>query len=364
MFAQGPSTPSARPGSPAASFLRRCRPVVEVALYVFVALASIAGCRKTAATVQGHEASLLIAAYDPARSLVAEAKERFVAEEAARGTQVTVRESFGGSGKQARAVIDGLAADVVLLALEDDVDALADAKVLRASWKHGRENNLAPYTSTVVFLVRGGNPKGIRDWNDLARADVALVAPNPKSSSAAKLTYLAAWGWALRQPGGSEQTAEALVRALYTKAVALDATARAATTTFVQNGIGDVLVTWENEAYLARDEAKSSPLDVVLPSASIVAEPAVALVDANVDAHGTRELAERFVATLASPEGQESAARAHLRPRDAKTLAAHRAELGELALFTVDEVFGSWSAAKAAHFANGARLDRILEARR
>ncbi len=364
MFANRHTSVVAPPRSFSPEFAVRFRPAIEIAFYAALGLASIAGCRKSAANVQGHEASLLVAAYDPARSLVAETRQRLATDATAHGSTVTIRESFGGSGKQARAVVDGLPADVVLLGLEDDVDALADAKLVRPDWKQGREGTLAPYTSTVVFLVRGGNPKGVHDWSDLARRDVALVAPNPKSASAAKLTYLAAWGWALRQPGGSEQSAEALVRALYTKAVVLDATARAATTTFVQNGIGDVLVTWENEAYLARDEAMSTPLEVVLPSASILAEPAVAVVDANVDAHGTRPLAERFLAALASPAGQESAARAHLRPRDTKTLASHRGEFGDLALFTVAEVFGSWSAAKAAHFATGARLDRILEARR
>jgi sulfate transport system substrate-binding protein len=328
--------------------------------YVLLAATTVFGCKKTAAITQGNEASLLVAAYDPARSLVAEANKAFTQEHAG----ATVRESFGGSGKQARAIVDGLAADMAVLALEEDVQALVDAKLVKPDWAAAREGALAPFTSTVVFLVRQGNPKGIRDWSDLARADVALVAPNPKTSSAAKLTYLAAWGWATRQPEGSEAKAEELVRALYTKAVVLDATARAATTTFLQNGIGDVLVTWENEAYLARDESKGAPVEVVVPPLSIVAEPAVAVVDANVEKHGTRALAEAYVAKLFTPELQEAAARAHFRPRDAKVREAHRAEFAETKLVTVAEVTGSWAEAKRRHFGTGALLDKILESRR
>jgi sulfate transport system substrate-binding protein len=327
--------------------------VLLVALTVF-------GCKKTAATTQGSEASLLVAAYDPARSVVVEASRAFAKDHAG----VAVRESFGGSGKQARAIVDGLAADVAVLAIEDDMQALADAKLMKADWAAERKGALAPFTSTVVFLVRAGNPKGIRDWGDLARADVALVAPNPKSASAAKLSYLAAWGWATRQPSGSEATAEALVRALYTKAVVLDATARAAMTTFLQNGIGDVLVTWENEAYLARDESKGAAVEVVVPPLSIVAEPAVAVIDANVDKHGTRALAEGYVAKLFTPELQEAAARAHFRPRDPAVREAHRAEFAEAKLVTVAEVAGSWAEAKRRHFGSGALLDKILESRR
>lgn len=324
---------------------------------------TLGGCGKSSGSTR-PESALLVAAYDPARTLVLETNTRFVADELAAGRTVTVRESFGGSGKQARAVVDGLGADVVLLGLADDVNALADAKLVKPDWAKAREGKGAPYTSTIVFVVRAGNPKNVRDWSDLARSDVALVAPNPKSSSAAKLSYLAAWGWALRQPNGSEIAAESLVRAMYGKAVVLDATARGASTTFVQNGIGDVLVTWENEAYLARDEHRRTPIEIVTPSASIVAEPAVAIVDANVDHHGTRALAERYVASLETNEVQEAAARAHFRPRNAEVLAAHQREFAAVPLFTVEEAFGSWSAAKAKHFADGGLLDRILEARR
>jgi sulfate transport system substrate-binding protein len=345
---------------------RRAVTGVRASSVVVAALTALtlSACGKRPDASPSAESALLIAAYDPARTFVAEANKRFADAEKAAGHPVTLRESFGGSGKQARAVIDGLAADVVVLGLADDVNALADAKLVRADWAAARGGQLAPYTSTVVFLVRAGNPKGIRDWSDLARQDVALVAPNPKSSSAAKLAYLAAWGWAVRQPNGSDTTAEALVRALYTKAVVLDATARAAATTFVQNGIGDVLVTWENEAYLAKDENKGAPIEVVAPSLSIVAEPAIAVVDANVDKHGTRAVAERYQALLASPEMQDAAAKAHFRPRNAETFAAHRQEFAPVQLFTVDEVFGSWATAKAKHFATGALLDRILDSRK
>jgi sulfate/thiosulfate transport system substrate-binding protein len=330
-------------------------------LVVSLLAVALAGCgKKGSSSAEQGASSLLVAAYDPARTVVVEANKAFTQEHAG----AAVRESFGGSGKQARAIVDGLAADIAVLALEEDLQALVEAKLVKPDWAAARQGALAPFTSTVVFLVRKGNPKGIRDWGDLARADVALVAPNPKSSSAAKLTYLAAWGWATRQPNGSEASAEALVRALYTKAVVLDATARAATTTFVQNGIGDVLVTWENEAYLARDESKGAAIEVVAPSVSIVAEPAVAVVDANVDKHGTRALAEAYVAKLATPELQEVAARAHFRPRNEKVREAHRAELAEIPLFTVAEVTGSWAEAKRRHFGQGALLDTILESRR
>ena len=332
----------------------------RAAALLVLSTALLAGCGTGQAAPEDPGHTLLVVAYDPARALVAEASRLFVEEEAARGVRVTVRESIGGSGKQARAVADGLEADVVVLGLESDVTPLTEAGLVRADWKARNGGVAAPFTSTVVLVVREGNPKHIQDWGDLARADVAPVAPNPKTSSAAKLAYLSAWGWALSQPEGSEATAEALVRALYTHAVVLDATARAATTTFSRHGIGDVLVTWENEAYLARAESKRERLEVVLPSRSIVAEPALAVVDENVDRHGTRALAERYVRLFASASMQEAAARAHFRPRDGH----ERADLRGTSLFRVDDVFGSMANARAKHFTSGAVLDRILEARR
>jgi sulfate transport system substrate-binding protein len=340
----------------------------------FVLLASLvvfaAGCGGPAG--EGREAGrsrepiqLLNVSYDPTRELYADFDRAFSAHwQKEHGTPVDVQQSHGGSGKQARAVIDGLQADVVTLALAYDVDAIARAGLIEAGWQQRLPDNSAPYTSTIVFLVRQGNPKGIRDWNDLARPGVAVVTPNPKTSGGARWNYLAAWGWALRQPGGSAATAEALVRGIYANVPILDTGARAATITFAERGIGDVLIAWENEALLAvRELAKrgnaGGGFDIVAPSQSILAEPPVAVVDEVAKKRGNLEVAQAYLRYLYTPQGQEIAARHYYRPRNADVLARHAAQFPAVTLFTVDEVFGGWAKAQAEHFGDGGTFDRI-----
>lgn len=321
-------------------------------------MAITAACRKKSSSLK-DTTSILVVSYDPGRPIVKEANRVFVEESSQRGAPIAVRESFGGSAKQAQAVVDGLAADVILLGIADDARALVANGVLRPE-----SVQTAPFTSTVVFVVRKGNPQGIHDWRDLVKEGVALVAPSPKTASAAKLTYLAAWGWALRQPGGNEQTARALVAALYTKAVVLDATARAASTTFVQNGIGDVLVTWENEAYLAQKEQPDKSLEIVRPSLSIRACPVLAIVDSQVEAHGTREAAARYIALFSTDHMQEVAAQNFFHVSNPAVADRYRAITGEVPQFTVEEVFGSWAEINAKHFGTRGIIDEILDARR
>jgi sulfate transport system substrate-binding protein len=304
--------------------------------------------------------------YDPTRELYEDFNAVFSRywESTGHGP-VRVRQSHGGSGKQARAVMEGLEADVVTLALALDVDALAQSgKLLPPDWQSRLPNHSSPYTSTVVFLVRQGNPKGIHDWPDLARPGIGVVTPNPKTSGGARWVYLAAWGFGMRQPGGSEAKARALVQGIYRNVVVLDSGARGATTTFAQNGLGDVLVTWENEAHLALRESGGEKFTKVVPSLSILAEPSVAWVDRYVDQHGTRAVAEAYLRFLYTDEGQEIAARHFYRPRSEAVLAAHADQFPPLKTFTVDEAFGGWQAAQAAHFADGASFDQIQKGQR
>ena len=305
--------------------------------------------------------SLLNVSYDPTRELYSDLNAAFAKRwQASNGEKPTLRQSHGGSAKQAMAVIDGLEADVVTLALAYDIDALADRGLLAADWQKRLPNNAAPYTSTVVFLVRKGNPKQIRDWNDLARAGVDVVTPNPKTSGGARWNYLAAWGYALKQPGGNESTARELVTRIYRNVKVLDSGARGATTTFTQRGIGDVLIAWENEAQLAIKEIGPGKFDVVVPSWSILAEPPVAVVDKNVDKHGTRQLATAYLEYLGSTEGQEIAAKHYFRPRDPVVAKKVAASFPKLKLFTIDEVFGGWRKAQKVHFADGGLYDQIF----
>ena len=307
----------------------------------------------------GDETTLLNVSYDPTRELYQELNGAFSAAWKARtGKPITVRQSHGGSGKQARAVIDGLQADVVSLALAYDVDALHDkARLLPADWQKRLPHDSSPYTSTIVFLVRKGNPKGIRDWGDLVRPGVSVITPNPKTSGGARWIYLAAWGWALRQPGGDDARALDFVTRLYRNVPVLDSGARGATTTFVQRGLGDVLLSWESEAYLALMELGGGALEVVSPSSSILAEPPVAVVDAVVERRGTRAPAQAYLEFLYTEEAQETIARHHYRPRLPSAAARH--PLPEITLFTVDEVFGGWRKAQARHFDDGGVFDRI-----
>jgi sulfate transport system substrate-binding protein len=304
---------------------------------------------------------LLNVSYDPTRELYEELNAAFIKSwKAKTGQEVTVRQSHGGSGKQARAVIDGLEADVVTLALASDVDALREqAKLVPADWQTRLPESSAPYTSTIVFVVRKGNPKGIHDWTDLVRPEVAVITPNPKTSGGARWTYLAAWGYALEQPGGTPETARAFVKKLYGNVKVLDSGARGSTTTFVHNGIGDVLISWESEAALILKEPGADKFEVIAPTLSILAEPPVSVVDKNVDKHGTREVATAYLQYLYTPKAQEIAATHHYRPRAKDVADKHAQEFPPLQLFTVDELFGGWAKAQKDHFADGASFDQI-----
>jgi sulfate/thiosulfate transport system substrate-binding protein len=305
------------------------------------------------------QTTLLNASYDPTRELYQDFNTAFAKYwKAKSGQDVTVRQSHGGSGGQARAVIDGLDADVVTLALAYDVDAVAASGLIKPDWQKRLSHNSAPYTSTIVFLVRKGNPKGIKDWGDLTKSDVQVITPNPKTSGGARWNYLAAWGYALRQPGGSDAKARQFVTDLYKRVPVLDSGARGATNTFVQRGIGDVLLAWENEAYLSLDQAPGQ-LEIVVPSISILAEPSVAVVDKVVDRKGTRAIAEAYLQYLYSPEGQEIAAKRHYRPRDEKVAAKYATAFTKVKLFTIDEVFGGWQNAQKIHFADRGLFDQI-----
>jgi sulfate transport system substrate-binding protein len=329
---------------------RTCR--ARAAILAAVLLAATGG------TVRA-QATLLNASYDPTRELYKAFNAAFARHwKAQTGQDIRIRQSHGGSGGQARAVIDGLEADVVTLALAYDVDAISRAKLLDPGWRTRLPHNSAPYTSTIVFLVRKGNPKGIRDWGDLVKPGVTVVTANPKTSGGARWNYLAAWGHALTAPGGSDAQAREFVTRLYRNVPVLDSGARGSATTFVQRRIGDVLLTWENEARLALAEAKA-PVEIVVPSASILAEPPVAVVDSVVARKGTRAVAEAYLHYLYSREGQELAAKHHYRPSDPGIAARFASAFPTLTLFTVDDVFGGWTTAQRAHFADGGVFDQI-----
>ena len=312
--------------------------------------------------VFAKDIALLNASYDPTRDLYQEYNQAFAAYwKKTTGDTVTINQSHGGSGKQARAVIDGLEADVVTLALAYDVDALADAGLIKKEWQARLPRHSAPYTSTIVFLVRKGNPKGIRDWGDLVNPGVSVITPNPKTSGGARWNYLAAWGYALKRPGGSEQTAREFVSALYKNVPILDTGARGSMVTFVEREIGDVLIAWENEALLAIRQLGKDGLELVVPSVSILAETPVALVDRVADRRGTRRLAEAYLGFLYTDDGQELAAAHYFRPRSAAVAAKHAAQFPTLALFTIDELFGGWQHAQKEHFADGGVFDQIFQ---
>jgi sulfate transport system substrate-binding protein len=322
-----------------------------VALTLGLALAGLANAA---------EITLLNVSYDPTRELYQDFSAAFAKQYKAKtGDTVTVKASHGGSGKQARAVIDGLEADVVTLALAYDIDAIAEKGIVAADWQKRLPQNASPYTSTIVFLVRKGNPKGIKDWNDLVKPGTNVITPNPKTSGGARWNYLAAWGYALRQPGGSDAKAQEFVGKLYKNVSVLDSGARGSTTTFVERGIGDVLIAWENEAYLAVKELGPDKFEIVTPSLSILAEPPVAVVDKVVDKRGTRKVAQAYLEYLYSPEGQEIAGKNYYRPRDAKAAAKFAKQFAPVKLFTIDELFGGWQKAQKAHFADGGVFDQL-----
>jgi sulfate transport system substrate-binding protein len=353
-----------------ATSLRRRAPF-RAAVAALLTAGALLGCdgsssSQTAADSQASAAgaaSLLNVSYDPTRELYAEFNADFSRQERAAGRPaVDVRMSHGGSGKQARAVIDGLEADVVTLALAADVDAIVERGLIDPGWQREFPDNSAPYTSTIVFLVRRGNPKNIRDWPDLARDGVAVVTPNPKTSGGARWNYLAAWG-AVRKRGGSDAEAQQFLTRVFQSVPVLDTGARGSSNTFVQREIGDVLLAWENEAILILEEFGSERFEIVRPSTSILAEPTVAIVDKVARGRGTEALAKRYLAHLYEPAGQRLAAKHHFRPRDPKVLAEYAKDFPELELFTIDELFGGWSKAQAEHFADGGRFDTIFAAR-
>ncbi|PWV65666.1 sulfate ABC transporter substrate-binding protein [Plasticicumulans acidivorans] len=317
-------------------------------------------CAAVPAGVAAAEVSLLNVSYDPTRELYADFNQAFAREwQRQSGDTLSIKQSHGGSGKQGRSVIDGLEADVVTLALAYDIDAIAKSGLIASDWQQRLPHHAAPYTSTIVFLVRKGNPKGIHDWGDLIRDGVEVITPNPKTSGGARWNYLAAWAWAKHQPGGSDSSAQAYLGELFKHVPVLDSGARGATTTFVERGIGDVLLAWENEAFLARQELGPDKFDIVVPSLSILAEPPVAVVDKVVDKHGTRVVAEAYLRYLYSDVGQEIAARHFYRPSNPAIAAKYAERFPRLNLVTIDGEFGGWQKAQQEHFADGGSFDRI-----
>ena len=312
---------------------------------------------------QGGNVTLLNASYDPTRELYQDFNAGFAKYwKAQAGQTVRIEQSHGGSAKQARAVIDGLQADVVTLALAYDIDAIAEhAGLLPADWQKRLPDNSTPYTSTVVFLVRKGNPKHIKDWDDLVKPGVAVITANPKTSGGARWNYLAAWAYALNQPGGNEEKAKDFVKRLYKNVPVLDSGSRGSTTTFGQREIGDVLIAWENEAFLSRKELGADKVEIVVPSISILAEPPVAVVDKVVDKKGTRAAAEAYLKYLYTPEGQEIAAKNYYRPRMESVARKYASTFPKLKLVTVDGVFGGWQNAQKRFFADGGIFDQIYQ---
>jgi sulfate/thiosulfate-binding protein len=329
---------------------------MKLKTFFLAALALTAGSAASAKTIE-----LLNVSYDPTRELYADYNAAFAKYwKAKTGDDVVVKQSHGGSGKQARAVVDGQQADVVTLALAADVDALYNiAKLIPQDWQKRLPNNSAPYTSTIVFLVRKGNPKHIKDWNDLVKPGVGVVTPNPKTSGGARWNYLAAWAYALKQSGGSEEKAKQFVGDLYKNVPVLDSGARGSTQTFVQREIGDVAISWENEAFLALKEFGADKFEIVVPSLSILAEPTVSVVDKVVKKKGTAEVAKAYLEYLYSDEGQEIAGRNFYRPRNAAIAAKYASIFPQLELVTIDTAFGGWAKAQKTHFADGGVFDQI-----
>src|SRR2546423_1894953 len=329
--------------------------LIAIALIVAIAIDGLA---------QGSPVTLLNVSYDPTRELYQDYNVAFAKYwKVKTGQDVNVQQSHGGSSKQARAVIDGLEADVVTLALAYDIDAIAqNAKLLPANWQSRLPNNSSPYTSTIIFLVRKGNPKGIKDWDDLVRPGVSVITPNPKTSGGARWNYLAAWGYALKKFGGDESKAKDFIAKLYKNVPVLDSGARGSTTTFVERGIGDVLIAWENEVLLGAKDLGQDKFEIVVPSLSILCEPTVSVVDKVVDKKGTRAVAEENLKYLYSPEGQEIAAKRYYRPRSAAVQKKYAAQFPNIKLFTIAEIAGDWKKAQTKHFADGGIFDQVYAA--
>ncbi|WNG50800.1 sulfate ABC transporter substrate-binding protein [Archangium minus] len=325
------------------------------------AVPAVSGCSKPSGS-QPEAVTLLNVSYDPTRELYTDLNAAFSKQwEAKNGTKLVIKQSHGGSGKQARAVIDGLDADVVTLALAYDIDMLHDkGNLVPENWQSRLPHNSSPYTSTIVFVVRKGNPKGIRDWEDLLKPGVSVITPNPKTSGGARWNYLAAWGYALRKAGGDEAKAREFISQLFKNVPVLDSGARGATTTFAERGLGDVLIAWENEAFLlTREVGNKDQFEIIVPSVSILAEPPVAIVDRNVERKGTRAAAEAYLQFIYSEEGQEIAAKHHFRPRSQAVAAKHASHFPTVSLFTIDEVFGGWKQAQKKHFDDGGAFDQV-----
>lgn len=330
--------------------------ILKIALAVAFVSASLGSV-----VAQAAEKSFLNVSYDPTREFYQEYNASFGEYWKKRtGQAVDFKQSHGGAGKQARSVVDGLQADVVTLALANDIEEIVNAGLIQQGWQKEFPNNSAPYTSTIVFLVRKGNPKGIKDWNDLVKPGVEIITPNPKTGGAPRWIYLSAWGYALKQPGGNEVKARELVKRLYKNVKVLDSGARGSLTTFAERGIGDVLLSWENEALLATQGPDKDKYQIIYPSISILAEPSVAIVDKVVDKDGNRNLAQGYLNYLYSPLGQDLAAKYNFRPRDAKAAAKYAKKFPKIQLFTIDKVFGGWSKAQKTHFVNGAIYDQII----
>jgi sulfate transport system substrate-binding protein len=346
-------------------------------LFFLVLLIGLAACQGQSEKTEGESSKtskasgeekkqkaveLLNVSYDPTRELYEAYNKSFQAYwEEKTGQKVTIKQSHGGSGKQSRSVIDGLEADVVTLALAYDIDALAETGKLSKDWQTKLADNSSPYTSTIVFLVRKGNPKGIKDWDDLTKSGVSVITPNPKTSGGARWNYLAAWGYALKQNGGDQEKAKEFVTKLFKNVPVLDSGARGSTTTFVERGIGDVLIAWENEAYLSINELGKDKFEIVNPSISILAEPPVAVVDSVAKKHGTEEAAKAYLDYLYTADGQEIAAKNYYRPRSKEVAEKYASQFPEINLFTIDELFGGWKEAQETHFNDGGVFDEIYK---
>lgn len=324
-------------------------------------VAALALALVTVLSAFAADVNLLNVSYDPTRELYQDFNSAFAAHwKNKTGDKVTIKQSHGGSGKQGRSVIDGLGADVVTLALAYDIDAIQEKGLIKPGWQKRLPHNSAPYTSTIVFLVRKGNPKKIKDWGDLVKPGIVVITPNPKTSGGARWNYLAAWGYALHQKGGTEASAREFVAKLFKNVPVLDSGARGSTNTFVQRGLGDVLLAWENEAFLAINELGPDKFEVVTPPESILAEPPVSVVDKVVDKHGTRAVAEAYLNYLYSPEGQRIAAKHYYRPIDPKV----PVKLAKVKLYSIDKVFGGWQKAQKTHFSDGGTFDQIYAGKR
>jgi len=325
-------------------------------------ITAVAAALALSLTAHAADITLLNVSYDPTRELYQDVNEAFAKDwKAKTGDNVKIKQSHGGSGKQARAVIDGLEADVVTLALAYDIDAIAERGLVNKDWQKRLGKNSTPYSSTIVFLVRKGNPKGIKDWGDLVKPGIQVITPNPKTSGGARWNHLAAYGYALRQPGGSDATAREYLKKLYKNVPVLDSGARGATTTFVERGIGDVLIAWENEALLAIKELGPDKVQIVAPSVSILAEPPVAVVDKVVDRRGTRKVAEAYLNFLYTDAAQELIAKNYYRPTVEKEAKKYAAQFPNVKLFTLGEIAGDWTRAQKTHFADGGVFDQIYQ---